>query len=368
MPTEIEVRDLIKKYNEAGSYLRLFGPVPAHQPKDVQKEVAKNAFRTMVRLVHPDKLIGLRDVVRKGGEEIFKKLKEAYDKAETAIDNGTYHQRISSLPGFTLQSTLSLYKLEGDPLKIGDFSILYQGESEGKQVIIKVASNPTFNPWLAREAEILTRFAKEQPSIAPWVPKLIESFVIPKDGKHYRAVAIEGSPNLISVTDLIGYFPSGMEPQDAAWVCRRVLAQCGAASMLGLVHCAIIPDHLLVDHVNHDPVHIGWAHAIKIGEKVTHVIDRWRDYYPPEVFKKRPAGPATDVYMSGMTIIKLLGGDVTKKSLPASVPGKMASVVRKCVADKPKQRYHNGALAMEAMTEAARALWGKSFRKLVIPT
>ena len=178
---------------------------------------------------------------------------------------------------------------------------------------------------------------------------------------------MEYNPDLISITSLMTSFPNGMDPKDAIWICRRIAAQVATAHMAGVVHGAIVPDHVLVNIESHDPVHIGWVHSMKSGDTFTHVISRWKAYYPPEVFTKKPVNVRTDIYMAGKTMIALLGGDVEKNTFPASVPKEIVSAVLKCVEKNPADRYLNGKELLDKLTEVARALWGKSFRKLVLP-
>ena len=145
-----------------------------------------------------------------------------------------------------------------------------------------------------------------------------------------------------------------------------------AASMAGVVHGAITPDHVMVHPKTHEALHIGWAHAIDRvahpNARITHIIDRWKDWYPPEVFQKKPPDHTTDIYMAGKTILRLFGGDTKQNIFPehAASPAIIRTVLR-CVEDSPARRYQDGKQALDELTRAVRAYWGKTYRPLVMP-
>jgi hypothetical protein len=243
--------------------------------------------------------------------------------------------------------------------------------------LVKISSEPTFNSWLEREAILLTRFrdAKSGSSVAAigrYVPKLIDTFLIEGPGRTRYRVNVTGfTRDIVSVNQIIEAYPRGLEPAQAAWVARRVIAQALAAQVAGVVHGAITPDHVLVGPVTHEPVHIGWVHAIeapkKNGGRITHVIDRWRDFYPPEVFDKKAPDLRTDLYMAGKTVIKLLGGDVKRNTLPTVVPDEMKRITLRLVEESPSRRPSDGAAYLDEFTRVVRGIWGRKYRPLDMP-
>jgi hypothetical protein len=48
------------------------------------------------------------------------------------------------------------------------------------------------------------------------------------------------------VEDVIERFPNGIPLENAAWMINRLLGALLAAHQSGLVHCAVLPSHVLV--------------------------------------------------------------------------------------------------------------------------
>lgn len=371
----------------ATSFAMVFGVLPSGDIA-AKKGALRQQFAYLAHMVHPDH-------APKGSEkraaEAFRVLNEFRRAAEVAVDTGAYDQPFlpgkvfgddgTSAKGVEIQSLKGIYRLSDEPFRFGDFSVLYRGHfvngSAGGEVIVKIASDPRNNTWLEREARILGRFhgateASRFARVKKYVPEILDTFLVPgKDGKRFRAIILRQVPDLVSVEQIIEAYPRGLDPQDAAWVCRRIIAQTLAASMAAVVHGALVPAHVLVDPFKHEPFHIGWAHAVDdptgAGGRVTHVIDRWREFYPPEVFTRNTFDHRSDVFMAGKTMMKLLGGDAKSNTLPSSVPNAMARVVLRCVEASPARRFQDGKQALDEFTRVVRSLWGKVYRLLTMP-
>lgn len=91
--SELEVHEINRMAGFLGVFPRDFesikamffkNPDSAYQILEIDRNATdaevKNAFRTMAKKYHPDKLTHLEEAHRKGGEEKFKKVQEAYDQ------------------------------------------------------------------------------------------------------------------------------------------------------------------------------------------------------------------------------------------------------------------------------------------------
>lgn len=91
--SESEVREINNISRYLGVFLRDFesikamffkNPDSAYKILEIDRNATdaevKSAFRTMAKKYHPDKLAHLDEAHRKGGEEKFKKVQEAYDQ------------------------------------------------------------------------------------------------------------------------------------------------------------------------------------------------------------------------------------------------------------------------------------------------
>lgn len=370
-----------KQLRSATSFVAIFGPLPSGD-QAAKKSALRKQFAYLAHSVHPDH-------ASKGSEkeaaEVFRTLNKIRQAAEKAIEQNTYEQQFKPGTGPVLdsdessdseiQSAGSSYRLPKDSFQHGDFSVLYKGRMKsGDSVIVKISSEPAYNSWLEREALVLGQFRDAKATdplsnIKPFVPALLDTFLIGGDGgTRYRVNVMSYVPDLVSVAEVMKAYPMGLDPKDAAWIFRRVLAQTLAASMAGLVHGALVPDHVLIDPFKHEPTHIGWGHAFKRDGKsrITHVVNRWKDYYPPEVFEKKPCGHGSDIYMAGKIMIGLLGGDVRKNKLPL-LPKSVAGIILSCVESSRSRRPKDAREVLDGFTRAIRDEWGRAYRVLNMP-
>ena len=372
------IRDVANRLSGATSFPALFGALPAGDIP-AKKAYLRKQFTYLARIVHPDHATADCKTV---AADAFRDLNALRHKAEEAIGRGTYETPIDNTAvdsgdadSFELASAGMVFRFRNTPYREGDLSILYQGTAKGSMtgpVLAKVARDPSMNGLLEQEAVHMRRAADAPVGtplarVARFLPRLIDTMLITGEkNTRFRANVFRLDSDLVSVADIMRAYPAGLEASQAAWVARRTIAQTLAASMLGVVHGAITPDHVLVNPFTHDPVHIGWAHAIAKG-RITQVIDRWKDIYPPEVFAKKDADHRTDIYMAGATIVRLLGGTVERASLPATVPSGVSKLVLRCLEETPARRPQDGAQLLAEFTTIIRREWGRTYRPLTMP-
>jgi hypothetical protein len=368
-----------RSVRDAGSFLQVFGSLPAGDP-DAVNAALRARFAYLARIVHPDQAPA---AAKARAGDVFAELQRLRRGAELAIAAGAYDEPIP--PGLrsgaaeaatVLQSPMARYRLDAAPFATGDFSRLYRactGDAIARPVVVKIAAAPTDNPALEHEARIAARF-HDAPADDPlrrtarYVPALLDCFLLPDAaGRRFRVNVLPYEDGFVALSDVAAAYPDGLDPRDAAWICRRVLAQTLAAAMAGVVHGALTPDHVLIHPLSHEPRHIGWAHALDGGGRLARIVTRWRDWYPPEVFDKQNVDHRSDLYMAGKTMLRLFGGDPACNSLPPAVPGELASVILRCVRKARAERPHDGRQVLDAFTRVVRKLWGTSYRPLTLP-
>ena len=354
----------------------IFGSLPSGDETAKRSHVRKS-FAYLAKLVHPDHAPSSLALEAAKTFELLNGLRRL---AEEAIARGRYDEPIAKKSDETeadfsvLVSGTGEYRIRTKSFRDGDFSVLYRGTATQTKtpIIAKVARAPTDNTWLETESVLLRRVLDANAGspirgIARFMPALLDTFLVNGSAStRYRVEILKYEPDKVSVADIMATYPRGLDAPQAAWVARRVIAQSLAAFMLGRVHTAITPDHVLVDPFTHEPIHIGWTHAIERG-RIQHVIDRWKDVYPSEVFAKKDADHRTDLYMAGATITKLFGGDVVRKTLPSSVPNPVAQIILRCLEQNPARRPQDGMLLLDEFTRVVRKEWGTTYRPLLMP-
>jgi hypothetical protein len=368
-----------RSLQDAASFLQVFGNLPAGDPDEVNAAL-RTRFAYLARIVHPDQAPA---AAKARAADVFAELQRLRRGAERAIADGAYEKPIpaelrsgAAETVTVLRSPSAGYRLDAAPFGTGDFSRLYRGrtcDAAARPVLVKIAAAPTDNPALEHEARIVGRF-HGSPSgdplrgMARYVPVLLDSFLLPDAaGRRFRVNVIPYEDGFVALSDVIAAYPDGLDPRDAAWICRRVLAQTLAAAMAGVVHGALTPDHVLIHPLSHEPRHIGWAHALDGGGRIARIVTRWRDWYPPEVFDRQNVDHRSDLYMAGKTMLRLFGGDPVHNTLPPAVPAELARIVRRCLRKARAERPHDGRQVLDAFTRVVRNLWGTVYRPLTLP-
>ena len=103
--------------------------------------------------------------------------------------------------------------------------------------------------------------------------------------------------------------PDGLDPRDVAWMWRRLLVALGLAHRAGVVHGAVLPDHVLIEPADHGVVLVDWCYSVT--DRLDHGARRscrpTPDWYPREVHKRQPPGPGTDIAMAARCMTALMG-------------------------------------------------------------
>ena len=69
-----------------------------------------------------------------------------------------------------------------------------------------------------------------------------------------------------SLAQVHAAYPRGLDPRDAAWMWRRLLVALGTVHAAGVVHGAVLPDHVLIHPDLHDTL-IGWVIQDQVSAK-----------------------------------------------------------------------------------------------------
>lgn len=368
-----DVKVVSANLKSATTFAAVFGTPPAADPKE-QRSFVRRQFSYLAQVVHPDHVHEGHDIA----EAAFEHLRNLYNAAEAALKAGTYadpfragHRHGATLieDFFELRSPTACYRCDNTPYRVGDFSVLYRGKVDDRDILVKIASVPTSNALLETEAKRLKNFrdSKTMAGITGFLPELIDTFmVLSPDRKQFRANVISFKPAMLSLTDIMAAFSGALVPQHAAWIVRRVMAQTCAAAMAGLVHGSITPDHVLVDPIRHEPLHIGWLHAVAKPARITMLVERWRDWYPREVLEKKAPGHRTDIYMAGKTCIWLFGGN-TKTNQLRGIPDNIVKHLMHCVEPEMTRRPDDGLKVLNDLTLSIREAWGRSYQPLLLP-
>jgi serine/threonine protein kinase len=241
----------------------------------------------------------------------------------------------------------------------GDLANLY---AIGRGLFLKQPRQPGNNDLMEREAAALRRIATAgDPRYLPYVPRLVDTFRHrdPGSGAERRVNVLGSVPHLCSVADLIRMRPDGLDPRDAAWIWRRLLVALGLAHRAGVVHGAVLPEHILVETTDHGVVLVDWCYSVIDGlDHVPAMVPRYADWYPPEVHKRQTPGPGTDVALAARSMIALMGD---------RAPAALVAFASGCTLPSPRSRPDDAWALLAELDDVLERLYGaRKFRPLEV--
>jgi hypothetical protein len=231
----------------------------------------------------------------------------------------------------------------------GDIANLYEHE----RGLLKLARDPADNDLLDREAAALTRLhAAGDPGFLPYVPALIDRqrHQDPATGSERRANLISRLDGSVTLADVHAAYPGGLDPRDAAWMWRRLLVAAGFAHRAGVIHAAVVPDHVLIHPAEHGLVLIDWCYAITSpGGLATAMPARYADWYPAEVRGRQAPGPDLDIWLATRCMTDLMGD---------MAPPQLAAFARGCMLPSPSRRPRDAWRLLGELDAVLERLYG----------
>ncbi|WP_328422337.1 MULTISPECIES: serine/threonine protein kinase [unclassified Micromonospora] len=250
-------------------------------------------YRELVAALHPDRL-PTDPAVRAEATEAFIHVTTRWQARQVTV--------------------LGDYRL-GPPVHSGDLADLYD---VGDDRLLKLPRRPTDNDLMAREAHALRTIAERgDPRYLPYVPRLVDDFRH-RDvatGAERRINVLATAPGLHDLDEVRRAYPDGLDARDVAWMWRRLLVVLGLAHRAGVVHGAVLPRHVLIEPDAHGVVLIDWCFSAPVGSTIPALVPGQEDWYPPEVLKKLPCGPGTDIAMASRCMTSLMNRQAPRELL-----------------------------------------------------
>lgn len=302
-----ELAVLTQQLDQADSYIDVFG-------KDEAK-LGSN-YRRMARVLHPD---GKNAIDQQLASEAFVKLQTFYETAKKALADGTYGQ----LPCIVITSRKFTHEIIGNGWD-GDVAKLYQANTEGTDTVVKIVSNPRNNDLLEQEFSALKRIHRTDDieRFHAYFPEPVDSF----RHNNSRANVVKYLDGFYTLSQVREVYGEKLDPLDAVWMWRRMLVALGAAHEAGVIHGAVLPEHVIIHPELHGLVLVDWCYSGEPGNKPKAMSKRNEGLYPPD-FRDEELLPGTDMYMAASTML-WLNGDNMPKPLRAFLRGCMFDRVR----------------------------------------
>jgi serine/threonine protein kinase len=292
-------------------------------------------------IAHPDRHSG-----DKLATDVFQALTVAWDAFKK--------------PARTIKSPKRTYTI-GDLIASGDIADIYEATSENKDWIVKVSRVQGGFQLMKNEAStlggLLTAAAASDPLFTKILPLLAENFPA-KDKIQKHVTVYAAAPNHYDLKRIIERHKH-LGDRHLVWIMKRLLTAIGFAHMNGVIHGAILPEHVMLDTPDHGIKLVGWGHAVKTGETIKTISSQYRSWYPREVINKGKASPETDIYMAAKCLVYLAGGDPVANVIPTAVAPGIQRFLRACMLEGQSMRPRDAWTLHDEFSDMANAVFGK---------
>jgi serine/threonine protein kinase len=293
-----------------------------------------------------------------GGEDAYRRLLKVVHPdvapAEARVTATRIAAKLTALRGAqrTLTTRRATYRL-GDLIARGDLADLIALDDDK---LLKLPRRPADNDLMRAEATALATLRRDgDPRHRAYAPQVIETFVH-EDGAGARreALVLERLTGFVPLTGML----HKLDARDVAWMWRRLLTGLGWAHRAGLVHGAVLPEHVLIQPEEHGVVLVDWCYSVTPGTPVPAIVSRYRATYPPEVLAKQPATAAIDIYQAGGLMLALI----------EEPPAALRRFVAGCRYAAPRMRPQDAWQLLAEFDELLEKLYGpRKFRHFTVP-
>jgi hypothetical protein len=226
------------------------------------------------------------------------------------------------------------------------------------QYLVKVSRVPEGFAHLNNERKTLANLlaAAGDTTYRKYLPRLVESFLA--TGKFPRRINVFSfQPGFHTLEQVHEQYPA-LDGRHLAWIFNRLLTVSGFCHRQGTLHGAVLPCHVLIDAASHGLQLVGWGRCVAKGQRIRTIPTQYTDWYPPEVLKKHPAGPATDLFLAARCMVYLAGGDPVTNWMPETVPLAMRRFIATCLLESARMCPDDAWALQEDFDALLRSLYG----------
>ncbi|MGB8644543.1 MAG: molecular chaperone DnaJ [Anaerolineae bacterium] len=371
-----ELTQLAEQMQRARCAAEVFGVFTGNAEE--QMEQAAVAYRQLVKIAHPDRYKHNGDQAT--ALETFKLLQELWREAQAQIQIGTYGDgtRLQSVDPVMVQAGKHQYVVQTQ-MAAGDFCNLYHCMPVGDptRAVFKVAVDPGNNDLVAHEAHILHHLHADKAfeKLHIYIPTVHDAFAYKDPSNVTRRVNIlQALEGFYSLKEVRAEYRNGVDPRDMVWIWRRLLVALGLAHINGVIHGAVLPEHVLIHPEMHGLVLVDWTCAVMVEDAscpapyIPAMNVEYEPWYPPEIKARQSPLPGTDIYMAVQCMIYLLGGDPATGVIPEATPRPFVRFFKGCLQASPRARPQDTWKLLEEFDEVIERLWGKrTFHPFVMP-
>lgn len=352
----------------------IFGPC-AGADETARLEALGEAFRKLAMALHPDRYVHSPELVELA-TEAFQRLTAWRELAETQIRRGATSS--GQYLEFGGQRFDLLRTLPG-----GDVCDVYVvAEAGGEPAVLKIARDAANNDLLDNESQVLAYlWSRPQAEVAVfcrYVPRLLRALRL-EDGR--RANLLSLGEDYVTLSQVQAAYPKGVDGRTISWMGNRLFEFLAWLHRQGVVHGALLPDHVLIHPLTHGALVCDWCYAVQNwrypdGPHLSAVPTSQKKRYPQEVFQRAAASPRLDLYLAAGTLAQTAGVDLWTMARPTDVgdphnlpiPEAMNDLLRGCRLQRPDDRFADAFDVCERWKLAQRRAFGaRKFHPFKMP-
>lgn len=276
-------------------------------------------------------------------------LTEKWGKAQRAIKGGYYGVKKSeeAQKEETITTKKRKYVIE-TKFSEGDLSQIHKGyfvdkNEEKNLVIVKISAAVESNIFLQNEVKILRILEKKtigkSAIFSRYLPRLYETFSIREEGRQHFASCFKQQDEYFTLRDVMNQYPDGVHPKTMAWIWNRLMEILGFIHLQGIIHGAVIPEHILIHPVQHGIKLIDWTGATT-EKRVRLMSVDLEEFYAPEIFSKKDVGSFTDIFMAAQCMKAILAGGLTNFH-SKKIQNEIKELLEKCTRKEVEKRPNN---------------------------
>lgn len=340
--------DSINEILSADSPKSLLGIAPA--------EIDAN-HRRLAKGCHPDLFSKAAPSVRKRAEAAFKRLQDLYAQAIGKVSPAA-PVRVGDYVvtgGLTRGDIADLYRVEST--KNSTTGILKLARSSRDNDLLQAESINLAYLWDSAAGSDWSGLDKHE-TFQHYLPKLVTS--VKANGRQGNILS--AGDGFIPLAQFNSIWKRGVDFRHLVWMCNRALSVLGYAQYRGVVHGAVLPEHLMYNPVNHDLRLVDWCYSVRTASQkhIPAIVSAHKELYPQEVTRKLPATAATDLcmLMRSLETVRTIG----------ERPEPFRHLVTWAKADSVNSRAQNIWEFQDRWNAAAKAVYGSpKFTILDIP-
>lgn len=330
----------------------LFGELPGD--KAVQLAALKASFTKLASRYHPDRA-GTDSKAQHYATEIMASVNAFRDEAAQRIEAGIYGKHAEptprAKPDHVFETRKHLYRVSSF-LASGDVADVWKAEYDEddgttQQVVVKIAREKDDGRYMQRERETLQTLKHKS------IPVLVEAFKT-TDGKSASVLRYADGTDLRALREK---FPTGVQDRHLSWILLRLLSVVGYCHSQGVIHGNIEPGNVIVRGRDHNVFLLDFVFASqpKKGEGFVYIND---DYSAPEVSRKLPPIPPSDLWSVAQCMVFLAGGDLKAGEMPDSVDPRLAHFMNSFLDPRPMRRARDAWDKWHELTKLRESIFG----------